>query len=96
VGWWRSLFAEVFPSWHERRLLSRLQADNEANLDALQRLRRKIAMQDKDEKHRATHDRPNSNQRVDPSRVEAPAASRQVSTESSEQAKKSAADRGAL
>lgn len=91
MGWWRSFLTEVFPSWHERRLLGRLQADNEANLDALQRLRRKIEMQDRGEKQRAT-----PNQRVDRSRVEAPDASKQVSPESSEQAKKSAADRGAL
>ena len=44
--WWHSLLAEVFPSWHERRLLRRLQADNETSLEALQKFRRKIATSD--------------------------------------------------
>jgi len=47
MAWWRSLLAEIFPAWHERRLLRKSQADSGARLDALQRFRRAIAMQDK-------------------------------------------------
>jgi hypothetical protein len=52
MAWWRSLLAEIFPAWHERQLLRKSQADNGARLDALQRFRRAIAMQDKADKAR--------------------------------------------
>ena len=47
MKWVRSLAAELFLSWHQRRLLRQLQSDNEASLNALQNFRRNIAMNDK-------------------------------------------------
>ena len=60
MAWLRSLFAEIFPQWHERRLLREFQAKSEANLDALQRYRRKLAMGDKLEQQpkRGTREQP--------------------------------------
>ena len=42
MKWFRSLAAELFPSWHERRLLKRLKADP-SKLDPLTRLQRTLA-----------------------------------------------------
>jgi hypothetical protein len=100
VGWWHSLLSEVFPSWHERRLLRRLQVDNEASRDALQRLRRKIAIQSKYEKRNAMGDpreQPSSNldgERVGPPPVKETTARERVPA--SPQQAKGTADRGAL
>jgi hypothetical protein len=44
MKWMRSLAAELFLSWHQRRLLRHLQSDNEASLEALQNFRRKMTM----------------------------------------------------
>jgi hypothetical protein len=38
MKWLRSLAAELFPRWHERRLLQQLRARNEAGLAALKDL----------------------------------------------------------
>jgi hypothetical protein len=38
MEWLRSLAAELFPRWHERRLLQQLRARNEAGLAALKDL----------------------------------------------------------
>jgi len=43
MKWFRSLAAELFPSWHERRLLKQLKGDNHANLEALARPRNTLA-----------------------------------------------------
>jgi hypothetical protein len=40
--WLRSLAAELFPQWHERRLLQKLRARNEAGLAALKDLIRTV------------------------------------------------------
>jgi hypothetical protein len=42
MKWFRSLAAELFPWWHERRLLRRLKGDNYASLESMARLRRSL------------------------------------------------------
>ena len=42
MQWFRSLAAELFPSWHERRLLKQLKGDNYASMNGLAKLRRAI------------------------------------------------------
>jgi hypothetical protein len=42
---WRSLLAEILPSWHGRRLVGRREPDN-GDMTALDRFRRRIAMSD--------------------------------------------------
>jgi hypothetical protein len=51
MRWLRSLAAELFPAWHDRRLLRRLRTQNEAGLAALKQLA--LAMNDKAENVRA-------------------------------------------
>jgi hypothetical protein len=103
MGWWRSLLAEVFPSWHERRLLREMQAESDKNLDALQKLRRKIAMEDKAESQKPARDvreqpAPNPNGYKGPKTPlpEVPPAGDHVPTKAPERAKKDVADRGAV
>ena len=47
MRWVRSLAAEIFANWHQRRLLRQLRALNTARLDALQDLIRTTEMNDK-------------------------------------------------
>jgi hypothetical protein len=42
MKWLRSMAAELFPRWHERRLLQQLRARNEAGLAALKDLIRTV------------------------------------------------------
>lgn len=44
MKWLRSLTAELFPTWHERRLLRQLTSRNEAGLAALKDLIRTVEM----------------------------------------------------
>jgi len=46
MGWLRSLAAEMFPTWHERRLLQQSEADSSASINALEGFRRKLARSD--------------------------------------------------
>jgi hypothetical protein len=43
----RSLLAELFPTWYERRLVRRWRASNDAGLAAREQFQRRIAMADK-------------------------------------------------
>ncbi len=61
MKWLRSLAAELFPTWHERKVLRQLQADSEAGLDALQKYRRRLAMSDDKAPARDTRDTPAEN-----------------------------------
>jgi hypothetical protein len=44
--WWRRFLAEIFPGWHQRRLIASRKADDGSKLSPLQRYRRKIEMSD--------------------------------------------------
>jgi hypothetical protein len=46
MKWLRSLAAESFRNWHQRRLLNRLRRDNQSSIQALEELRREITMKD--------------------------------------------------
>ena len=55
MQWFRSLAAELFPSWHERRLLKQLKGDNYASMNGLAKLRRAIdAADDVEADHTST------------------------------------------
>ena len=101
MGWWRSFLAEVFPSWHERRLLREVQAGSDKSFDALERLRRKIALQSKAESLKpARHTRepplhPNCDNDAKPPRDVAPEREH-LPAEAAERATKGATDRGAV
>jgi hypothetical protein len=49
MKWFRSLAAELFPSWHERRLLRQLKGGNYASLDSLAKLQRTLEAANVDE-----------------------------------------------
>jgi hypothetical protein len=102
MKWMRTLAVELFPAWHERRLLRELQAESDAGLDALQRFRRKIAMEDKKQPARDVREAPASNPKgpapgkVEPTPpVEVPPTDEHVPEMQPERVRKSAADRGA-
>lgn len=60
MTWLSGLAAELFPAWHERRLLRRKQAEDDS-LTALDRFRRSIAMQDEKSPARDTRETPADN-----------------------------------
>ena len=45
MQWFRSLAAELFPEWNKRRVRQRLQAESDVGLDALERFRRRVALE---------------------------------------------------
>jgi hypothetical protein len=45
MRWIRSLAAELFPVWNERRLIRRLQAESDVLLEPLERFRRRVALE---------------------------------------------------
>jgi len=60
MAWWRSLFAEILPAWHERRLVGGRETDND-DTTALHRFRRRIAMGDQKQPARDVRDDPAPN-----------------------------------
>jgi hypothetical protein len=66
MRWLRSLAAELFPAWHERRLLRQLRARNEAGLAALQDLIKTVEMKKRASK---VDDRTPGTRKSDPDRI---------------------------
>jgi hypothetical protein len=66
MRWLRSLAAELFPAWHERRLLRQLRARNEAGLAALKDLIKTVEMKELASK---VDDRTPGTRKNDPDRV---------------------------
>ena len=74
MPWWRSLFAEILPAWHERRLIGGRETDN-VDMTALHRFRRRIAMSDPKQPSRDVRENPAPNP-GGPSKGEKPASPR--------------------
>src|SRR5688572_16152 len=71
--WWRRFLAEVFPGWHQRRLIDPRNFDDVSKLTPLQRYRSKIEMNDPKQPTRDVRENPAPNP-IGPNKGDKPAS----------------------